>query len=278
MDEKNLLTIGKLSKLTGTGIKALRYYDRIGILPPAYVDPQNGYRYYTFPQVYLVETIQMCVELDIPLKEFTSFTSGSCQISYTGVLKYGTQIAKRKIAELQRKLQYLEHIQQEIDRAEQLQHIDGAKEYAMPQKQCWIEPFSGVRESSEYQMGINKIFTQIYSQNLIIGTEVGLLWIGQTQYIFVDVVSPIPKAKRKNYPEIITIPAAQWWCRKVPPESKPCSGLARAKEYFPQMLDTAAQKLWIIDTDLPLGNYDFINPVYELRAASFPEKNAEKPL
>ena len=51
MDKKHLLTIGNISKQTGVHIKSLRYYDKIGILPPAHVDRETGYRYYDFSQI-----------------------------------------------------------------------------------------------------------------------------------------------------------------------------------------------------------------------------------
>ena len=47
MKKENLLSIGALSKQTGVHIKSLRYYDSLGILRPAYVDPCSGYRYYS---------------------------------------------------------------------------------------------------------------------------------------------------------------------------------------------------------------------------------------
>jgi len=40
-------TIGKLSKLTCISVDALRYYDEIGLLKPAFIDQLSGYRYYT---------------------------------------------------------------------------------------------------------------------------------------------------------------------------------------------------------------------------------------
>ena len=44
MTGKNrLFSIGKLSTLTGVHIQSLRYYEELGILKPAYVDPQSGY-------------------------------------------------------------------------------------------------------------------------------------------------------------------------------------------------------------------------------------------
>ncbi len=48
MDRMRLFSIGKLAKLTGVHIQSLRYYETIGILRPAMIDPDSGYRYYTF--------------------------------------------------------------------------------------------------------------------------------------------------------------------------------------------------------------------------------------
>ena len=45
MDKKRLFSIGKLSKLTGVHVQSLRYYETIGILKPAYIDPESNYRY-----------------------------------------------------------------------------------------------------------------------------------------------------------------------------------------------------------------------------------------
>ena len=74
MTGKNrLFSIGKLSTLTGVHIQSLRYYEELGILKPAYVDPQSGYRYYNFQHMRIVEAIQYCVELDIPLRQFRDF-------------------------------------------------------------------------------------------------------------------------------------------------------------------------------------------------------------
>ena len=41
------LSIGKVSKLKNVSIKSLRYYDKIGILRPAFVNAETNYSYYT---------------------------------------------------------------------------------------------------------------------------------------------------------------------------------------------------------------------------------------
>ena len=102
MDKSKLISIGTLSKLTGVHIKSLRYYDRLGILRPAYIDPASGYRYYSFPQIHVVDAIQLCVDLGIPLKQFTDFVGeDGRQIHYGALLARGTELAGAKIRSIQ---------------------------------------------------------------------------------------------------------------------------------------------------------------------------------
>ncbi|MCA2215015.1 MerR family DNA-binding transcriptional regulator [Jidongwangia harbinensis] len=44
MPDDGLLTRGEFGARSGLSIKALRLYDRIGLLRPADVEPGNGYR------------------------------------------------------------------------------------------------------------------------------------------------------------------------------------------------------------------------------------------
>ena len=43
--------IGDFSKMSKTTIKTLRYYEKEGLLIPAYVDPYTSYRYYESRQL-----------------------------------------------------------------------------------------------------------------------------------------------------------------------------------------------------------------------------------
>jgi len=46
-----LLTIGRFAEITGLTARALRLYDRLGLLRPTVVDLDSGYRYYSPDQV-----------------------------------------------------------------------------------------------------------------------------------------------------------------------------------------------------------------------------------
>ena len=87
--KKNLLTIGDISKKTGCSIKSLRYYDSIGLLKPIYVDPNTNYRYYNFEQTKIVEIIQLCIFLDIPLKDVKELTiKDDNTMDYSNLIEY----------------------------------------------------------------------------------------------------------------------------------------------------------------------------------------------
>ena len=52
-----MLKIGEFSKLSKTTVKTLRYYDKIGLLKPAFVDVETSYRYYNEEQLSVIEQI-----------------------------------------------------------------------------------------------------------------------------------------------------------------------------------------------------------------------------
>ena len=54
-------------------MKALRYYESIGIPTPTFIDEENGYRYYSYTHIQYVKIIKLCVEYGILLKSFNDF-------------------------------------------------------------------------------------------------------------------------------------------------------------------------------------------------------------
>ena len=52
-----MLKIGGFSKLSKVTIKALRYYEKEGLLIPRHIDVFNGYRYYDVRNVSLFTDI-----------------------------------------------------------------------------------------------------------------------------------------------------------------------------------------------------------------------------
>jgi DNA-binding transcriptional MerR regulator len=67
--QDDLLTVGRFARLARLTPKAVRHYDRVGLLVPAVVDPANGYRRYRPDQVPTARLIAQLRRLDLPLDE-----------------------------------------------------------------------------------------------------------------------------------------------------------------------------------------------------------------
>ena len=64
-----MLKIGDFSALAQVSIKTLRYYDEAGLLEPAWVDPESGYRYYAARQISQLHRILALKDFGFSLEE-----------------------------------------------------------------------------------------------------------------------------------------------------------------------------------------------------------------
>lgn len=67
--KNNELLIGQMAKLNHTTLATLRYYDKMELLSPVYVNPDTGYRYYDVRQCLIFHIIQHSRALNMSLKE-----------------------------------------------------------------------------------------------------------------------------------------------------------------------------------------------------------------
>ncbi len=72
-----MLTISEFGRRTGLSHKALRLYDVSGLLPPAQVDPSNGYRLYDEEQLERARRISVLRQLDMPLTTIAEVLAGT---------------------------------------------------------------------------------------------------------------------------------------------------------------------------------------------------------
>ena len=64
-----MLKIGEFSKLSHLTVKALRFYERKGILIPKKVDEQTGYRFYETSQLKEAARIKSYRQLGLTIEE-----------------------------------------------------------------------------------------------------------------------------------------------------------------------------------------------------------------
>lgn len=69
------MQIKQFSDLAGVSVRTLHYYDEIGLLKPAEIDPASGYRFYDRQSLARMQEILFFRELDFPLKEICAILS-----------------------------------------------------------------------------------------------------------------------------------------------------------------------------------------------------------
>jgi DNA-binding transcriptional MerR regulator len=69
------LAIGDFSRATHLTVKTLRHYHETGLLEPAQIDLQTGYRRYTTEQIPVAQIIKRFRDLDMPLTEIRAVLS-----------------------------------------------------------------------------------------------------------------------------------------------------------------------------------------------------------
>ena len=71
-----MFSIGEFARLGGVSVRTLRHYDEIGLLPPATVDPDTGYRGYLAPQLTQLNRIMALKELGLSLTQTRRLLDG----------------------------------------------------------------------------------------------------------------------------------------------------------------------------------------------------------
>jgi DNA-binding transcriptional MerR regulator/effector-binding domain-containing protein len=116
-----MFSIGEFARIGGVSVRTLRHYDEIGLLRPATVDPDTGYRGYAAGQLGLLNRIVALKDLGLTLTQARQLLDGITLDELQGML-----ILRR--AQLERELG--EHMNQLLGVEARLRYI--AREGAMP--------------------------------------------------------------------------------------------------------------------------------------------------
>lgn len=102
MNRDELLKIGDVARLYRVSVSSLRHYEALGLLTPAWVDPETDYRYYSTRQFEVLNTIRYLRTLDMPLSEIGDFLRSRDVGSMEEKLEKQLETVREKRRELER--------------------------------------------------------------------------------------------------------------------------------------------------------------------------------
>src|SRR5437660_1074389 len=88
------LTVGDFSRATHLSVKTLHHYHQVGLLEPATVNPDTGYRYYSAGQIPAAQVIRRLRDLEMPAAELAIISHhgslADADLSYAKLGSYAT--------------------------------------------------------------------------------------------------------------------------------------------------------------------------------------------
>ena len=100
-----MLKIGEFSKICRVSVKTLHHYDKIGLVVPAEVDGQTGYRYYRVDQIDTMNYIQRLKRYGFSLEEIQRVLTLSDNEEISAIL----QKQKEKLSGRQKEMDMILH-------------------------------------------------------------------------------------------------------------------------------------------------------------------------
>ncbi len=172
----NFFSIGEVSKYQNISKQTLIFYDKIGLFRPAYVDPDNGYRYYSASQLDYLDTILIMKKAGLSLNEIREHMQ-----------HYNTQsslaMLRRQMDTIEEQMENLRQIQSRLKhRCDQIESVETGKgqtervtveeareQYILTQA---VEEPGSLRETS---IATKKCFARAFEQELPVFFQSGVI-------------------------------------------------------------------------------------------------------
>ncbi len=205
---KEYLSIGEFSKLSGLTIKALRYYDKIGVLKPDYVSKESLYRYYSRNQLRIAELIMTSVILDLPLSFVKENFIKDNRIHYESYLTYAEKRLQERIAELKDNLSFVQSTSDCVKR-QKIEKMDSYTPFMMEKTSYLLTPFDKDIDSFEFDLCSSKLFEEYSAEYKEFNYTYGVLLYQKRKYIFAELKNR-KFAKKKKEQMILTLEKGEY--------------------------------------------------------------------
>ena len=131
---ETLFTIGQFAAIHAINKKTLMWYDEVGLFKPAVIK-ENGYRYYSYYQSNMLETILMLRELNMSIKEIQIFMNHRSADSLEKLLREKIMELDQKILNLQSVRKLLSTHRNEMS---SLMNMDISQISIIEKEQCYL--------------------------------------------------------------------------------------------------------------------------------------------
>lgn len=170
---KNMFQAGELARLQKISKQTLLYYDKIGLFRPKYIDPKNGYRYYSADQLDYLDTILIMKKSGFTLEEIKKHMSGSTAKSSLVFMENQMDVIDAKMKEWSMIRSRLAHRCEELKEA-LLEAGEEPQILTMPETALLYYKVEEPYDMANISIATKKCYAQALTLNLPIYFECGV--------------------------------------------------------------------------------------------------------
>lgn len=256
--ENNLLSIGEMAKSRNVNVQSLRYYEKLGILVPVYVNPETGYRYYAPEQIMVLDTIILCIHLGIPLKELKNYVNEEGQLEFERLLQYGRELATEKIRKIETGLASIDNTLQQINAQRNFLGQTGYYSRPIRKRYCITLPCAPKMDADVYEKKLSRLFHMAEKHSLQASFPHGIIsdyhygeWTDSRMFLEV-----LPGSKE----QVEILPEGSYLCFQEPRERH-----SAPEDIFPEKLKARETAAVIISCMSPnTYKYDAVTLEFQL--------------
>mgnify|MGYP000716513661 CR=1 FL=1 len=226
---RELYTIGEIARIKGVTVKALRFYDRIGLLKPHFVDPQSQYRYYHPDQFMLIDIIKAARQLDISPHTLIPYFRDRDTEGLVQMMDVQREKAVDKIKTLQDMAAGIEEINAALRRAA-ADVGDRVYRRELSDRHVLTLPFDPAKSKEEIILDYSRLDVTVSERDLVPTYDTGVLFEKRNGefapvFLFTSIL------RRAPYDDYRPIPGGQYACVRYTADTAP-GQMARMERYL----------------------------------------------
>lgn len=151
-----LILIGEMARIHGISAQTLRYYDKIDLFKPSYIE-ESGYRYYGIEQFAHLESILFLKGTGMPLKEIKRHFENRGLDSMLALLEKRVNFIDDEIVRLKNKRTKIESMLKTVNNYLDKNIMGKCRFQQMPERQMLYFTFGNGDIFVEHELGIKKL-------------------------------------------------------------------------------------------------------------------------
>ncbi|KNF08634.1 transcriptional regulator of multidrug-efflux transporter, MerR familiy [Gottschalkia purinilytica] len=151
------ILVGEMARLHNISSQTLRYYDKIGLFKPAYIDENNNYRYYGIEQFAYLDSILFLKELGMPLEDIRQYFENRNLNTVIDILEENEERIKNQIEILNVRLNSIQNKVKLIKKYKNINNFGKCRLKRFSKRKMVKLDFKNSRDNIAFEYTIKKL-------------------------------------------------------------------------------------------------------------------------